>query len=107
MVMKGRFLIGSNTAFGEPNIYADKSSLVLEWLLFIGIEKEQFSIRELASETDVSLGQVQKVIGVLTMNGCLKAMGIRTSKKFKITKPQILLKNWIEHYSILKKCKMH
>lgn len=104
--MKGKYLIGSNTVLAEPNIYADKSSLVLEWLLLIGVEKEQFSIRELVNDTGISLGQVQKVFGVLTMNGCLQTEGLRTAKKFMIKKPQILLKGWLEHYSIMKKCKM-
>lgn len=104
--MKGQLLIGSNTAFAEPNIYADKSSLVLEWLLLVGVAREQFSIREVAAETGISLGQVQKVVGVLTMNGCLQAVGIRTAKKFVVKKPQVLFKNWLEYYNIVKKCKM-
>lgn len=105
--MKGSFLVSSRKAFVEPNIYADKSSLVLEWLLFNGIEKELFSIREVVSDTGVSLGQVQKIFRTLTMNGCLQAEGLRTAKKFILKRPQILLKNWLEHYSIVKKCKMH
>lgn len=104
--MQGRFLAKSNTASSEPNIYADKSSLVLEWLLFKGIEKEAFSIREMASDTGVSVGQVQKVVAALTLNGSLKSTGLRTSKKFMLSKPQVLLQNWLEHYSIVKKCKM-
>ena len=104
--MKGSYLIGSNTATVEPNIYADKSSLVLEWLLLKGIEKKQFTIREVAANTCISLGQVQKVFGVLTMNGILETEGLRTAKKFMIKRPQLLLKNWLEHYSIMKKCKM-
>lgn len=104
--MKGRFLMASNAASREPNIYADKSSLVLEWLLLKGVEKDRFSIREVASNIGISVGQVQKVFGVLTMNGCLLIEGLRTAKKFMIKKPQILFNDWLDHYSILKKCKM-
>lgn len=104
--MKKRQLIGSNATFAEPNIYGDKSSLILEWLLLKGIQKKQFSIREIANETGVSLGQVQKVISVLTMNGHLVSEGVRTAKKFVLNKPKIILKEWLEHYNITKKCKM-
>ena len=90
--MRGNFLISSNETFAEPNIYAEKSSLLLEWLLLVGVGKEQFSIREVANETNVSIGQVQKVFGVLTMNGCLVTVGIRTAKKFTVKKPHLLLK---------------
>lgn len=105
--MKGRFLTNSNKSLVEPNIFADKSSLVLEWLLFEALNKESFSIRETSGETGVSLGQVQKIFGVLTMNGCLKTEGLRTNKKFRTAKPQILLNSWLVHYNIVKKCKMH
>jgi len=106
--MKGKFLMaGSNQVFAEPNIYADKSSLVLEWLLLEAVEREQFSVREVVNATGVSLGQVQKVFGVLVMNGFIQTIGLRTAKKFTLKKPQLLLKAWLEHYSIVKKCKVH
>lgn len=104
--MKEKMLIGSHAAFAEPNIYADKSSLVLEWLLLKGVDKDQFSIREIANETGVSLGQVQKVIGVLVRNGCLRSTGLRTAKKFVVYKPKIIMKDWLERYNISRKCKM-
>ena len=104
--MKGQFLIKPNTAPREPNIYADKSSLVLEWLLLVGIEKKAFSIREMVNATGISIGQVQKVVSALTMNGSLQVEGLRTAKKFLIKKPQTLLKNWLDHYNIVKKCKL-
>ena len=106
-MMKEHFLVGSNKAFAEPNIYGDKSSLILEWLLLIGVKKEQFSIREIAGATGISLGQVQKVVGVLTMNGNLEVIGVRTAKRFILKRPQNLLQKWLEHYSLIKKCKMH
>ena len=60
--MKGSYLIGSNTATVEPNIYADKSSLVLEWLLLKGIEKKQFTIREVAANTCVGSDKFRKFL---------------------------------------------
>ncbi|KKK49953.1 hypothetical protein LCGC14_3129890, partial [marine sediment metagenome] len=58
--MKGSFLISSNSSEIDRNIFANKSSLILHWLLVIGIEKEQFSIREVAKECNLSLGLVQR-----------------------------------------------
>jgi hypothetical protein len=104
--MIGRFLVGSNKAPGEKDIYADKSSLVLDWLLRIGIDKEKFSLREMAQEIGVSLGLIQKVCSTLVFNGLLQTEGVRTAKKFFFKKPDLLLKSWIEQYSIVKKCKM-
>lgn len=104
--MKGRFLVGSKKAIVEGNIYADKSSLILDWLLKVGIDKEEFSLREVAKDRKVSVGLVQRVFGVLVLNGLLKTEGVRTAKKFFFKKPSFLLKNWLEQYNIAKKCKM-
>lgn len=105
--MTGRFLTRSNVGSAEPNIFADKSSLVVEWFLCSGIEREWFSIREVARETGISVGQVQKIVRVLILNGCLKTSGVRTAKKFRVKNPHVLLQSWIDYYSILKKCKMY
>lgn len=104
--MKGQFLISSHTAPLESNIYADKSALVLDWLLRVAIGKTEFSLREVAKETGVSIGLVQKVLGALAFKGILQTEGVRTAKKFSFKKPRLLLNNWLEHYSIVKKCKM-
>lgn len=104
--MKGKFLQGSHESFTEGNIYADKSSLVLEWLLLVGIEREQFSIREVARAKNVSVGLVQRIFKTLVMNGYIQAQGSRTTKRFILKKPEVLLKGWLDHYSIMKKCKM-
>lgn len=106
-IMKGRYLIGSEESFISGNVYADKSSLVLEWLLTKGVGKENFSIREVARDLEVSVGLVQRVFEILVFNGLLSSCGIRTAKKFYLKKPDLLLKSWIEHYSIVKKCRMH
>ena len=104
--MRGRFLLGSNRVLVGGNIYANKSSIVLDWLLHAGTCKKKFSIREVARDTGVSIGLVQRVFGFLVLNGLLKTMGVRTAKEFFIQNPELLLKSWIEYYSIVKKCKM-
>ena len=104
--MKGKFLLSAYEISNEPNIYADKSSLVLEWLLRVGLGREEFSIREVARDLELSVGLVQKVFGVLVMHGHLQAVGLRTAKKFTLKKPEPILMNWLEEYSIAKKCKM-
>ncbi len=104
--MKGQFLLSSAESFTEGNIYADKSSVVLDWLLRIGIDKKYFSLREVALEGQVSVGLVQKVFGTLVLHGLLETEGVRTAKRFSLKKPKHLLKGWLEHYSVIKKCKM-
>lgn len=104
--MKGRFLVSSNEDPAEGNVYADKSSLILDWLLREGLSKESFSLREVAKEVEVSLGLVQRVFNILVLKGLLRVNGIRTAKRFSFNKPKKLLESWLEHYSILKKCKI-
>jgi hypothetical protein len=105
--MKGRFLLPpSNEAIMEHNIYADKSSLVLEWLLLTGIEKEQFSLREVAQAIGLGTGSVHRVFEVLILKGLLQSIGLRTNKRFLINNPVKLLNDWVEHYNLVKKCKM-
>jgi hypothetical protein len=104
--MKGRFLVSSNEDPAEGNVYADKSSLVLDWLLREGLSKEGFSLREVAKEAGVSLGLVQRVFNILVLKGLLQVEGVRTSKRFSFNKPKELLESWLEHYSIVKKCKI-
>ncbi len=104
--MIGRFLVSSNEDLAEGNVYADKSSLVLDWLLREGISKESFSLREVAKETGVSLGLVQRVFNILILKGLLQVEGVRTSKRFSFNKPKELLESWLERYSIVKKCKI-
>ena len=104
--MKGRFLLGSNEDPSEGNIYADKSALILDWLLQKGVERKEISIREVTKEVGVSIGLVQRVFSLLVLKGFLQTEGVRTAKKFLFRKPGRLLKNWLEHYSITKKCTM-
>lgn len=104
--MAKRFLLPTHEFHAEYNIYADKSALILEWLLLNGINKTSFSLREVAREKDVSIGLVQKVFAQLVYQGYLKVTGVRTAKKFSLKKPQLLLEDWFAHYDITKKCKM-
>lgn len=104
--MKGRFLIGSNEKSAEGNIYSDKSALILDWLLQEGIKSQDLSLRNVTKETGVSLGLVQRVFGALVLKGILLVEGVRTAKKFFLRDPKRLLESWLEHYSIVKKCKM-
>lgn len=105
-VMRGQFLVKSTATFIEGNIYADKSSLILDWLLRVGIEKNGFSLREVAKDREVSVGLVQRVFGVLISKGILNTEGVRTAKKFFLKKSRLLLTSWLQEYSIVKKCKM-
>lgn len=104
--MKGRFLVSSNEDPAEGNIYADRSALILDWLLKEGVKRQGFSLREAAKELGVSVGLVQRVFGILVLKGLLQTEGMRTAKKFFFKKPKLLLESWLEHYSITKKCKM-
>jgi len=104
--MKGRFLISFNENPAEGNIYANRSALILDWLLREGIRRQGFSLREVAKEIEVSVGLVQRVFGILVLKGLLQTEGIRTAKKFFFKKSKLLLESWLEHYSIAKKCKM-
>ena len=104
--MKGRFLVRSNEGPAEGNIYADKSAIILDWLLRVGVKRQEFSLREVAKEIRVSLGLVQRVFGILVLKGLLQTEGVRTAKKFFFKKSKRLLESWLENYSIVKKCTM-
>lgn len=104
--MKSRFLVGSNEKAAEGNIYSNKSSLILDWLLREGVEKQDVSLRNVAKEIGVSLGLAQRTFKILVLKGILQAEGVRTAKKFSLKNPKLLLESWLEQYSIVKKCKM-
>lgn len=104
--MKGQFLIASNEKPMEGNIYSNKSALILDWLLREGVKSQELPLRNVAKEARVSLGLVQRVFEVLVLKGILGVEGIRTAKKFFLKNPKLLLEDWLEQYSIVKKCKM-
>lgn len=106
--MKGRFLLTTfSKSVVERNIYADKSALVLEWVLLKGVDKAEFSLREVALDTGIGLGTVHRVFESLVLKGYLQTIGIRTSKKFRVINATALLQEWIESYSLVKKCRMY
>ena len=98
--------ISSHGSFIEPNIYANRSALILYWLLDEGVKRDFFSIREVRREINVSLGLIQKVFETLVMRGHLKYEGVRTKKQFTISAPSEILRDWLSGYNITKKCKM-
>ena len=102
--MGKNYLIGSNEKPAKADIFANRSALVIYWLLTQGIEKDSFSIREVSSATGVSLGQVHKVFNQLILNGFLYSDGFRTSKQFFLKNPPKLLSAWANHYNITQKC---
>lgn len=104
--MKGQFVVASNEQPIEGNIYSDKSSLILDWILREGVKSQELSLRSVAKEIGVSLGLVQRVFEILVLKGVLQTEGVRTSKKFSLKSPKLLLESWLEQYSIVKKCKM-
>ncbi|MBS0629594.1 MAG: hypothetical protein JSS30_05140 [Verrucomicrobia bacterium] len=104
--MNERYFVSSHKHPVEVDIYADKSALVLVWLLREGVRRAEFSLREIASEIGVSVGLVQKVIGALVLKGLLQTKGVRTAKKFSFKKSKSLLESWLNNYSFNKKCKI-
>ncbi len=104
--MKGDFLVKKPESHTEANIYANKSSLVLYWLLIVGLQKNYFSLREAAQETKSSVSLVQRIFSHLIKQGIMKTEGMRTAKRFRLSKPKLLLESWLVNYSIVKKCKI-
>jgi len=91
----------------EINIYSNKSSLILFWLLAYRdqIQKEGFSVNELARLTSTSIGLVHKVIKQLEYVGVVTSKGLRTNKKFYLKYPDKLLMDWVKEYNLIKKTK--
>lgn len=104
--MKGRFLLSSHSFSKEENIYANRSALVLDWLLRKGGKRETFSLREISGETGVSLGLVQRVLATLIFHGIVETRGVRTAKAFSLKSEAKLLKLWTANYDLLKKSKI-
>jgi hypothetical protein len=89
----------------EINIYSNKSSLILFWLLTYHdqVQKEGFSVNELARLTGTSIGLVHKVIKQLEYIGIITSKGLRTKKKFYLKSPDELLVSWVKEYNLIKK----
>lgn len=103
--MKSTRIIPKTTLNTAIDLYADKSALVLYWLIAYGQGIQELSVREVARQTKVSLGLVQRVFESLVKSGVLTTQGIRTSKTYAFKNPSRLLQGWLDHYDVLKKCK--
>lgn len=103
--MKGQFLEKLPPPDIQDNIYSDKCSLILDWILRFGLDREQFSVNEIVQNRGVSVGLIRKVLKILVSQGILEAIGIGKSKRFILKKPGLLLDNWLAYYSI-EQCKM-
>ncbi|MEI7488872.1 MAG: type IV toxin-antitoxin system AbiEi family antitoxin [Chryseobacterium sp.] len=87
----------------EVDVFADRSSLIMAWLLLRGVSIDSFQIREVSKEVGVSLGLVQKVFEYLTYKGWLKADGLRTSKSFSVKNASEIISAWVSKYDLSKK----
>lgn len=103
--MKGHYLISQGSSPIRGNIYADRSALILNWLLNYGIERSKFSLRELSADCQVSLGLVQRVVSALVHTGIVQAEGVRTAKHYRLVRPTALMTSWLEYYHIVDRCK--
>ncbi len=104
--MKSKRLMPKTSHTTAIDLYADKSALVLYWLIVYGQSGKDISVRSVARITGVSLGLVQRVFESLTKSGVLATQGLRTSKVYMLKNPALLLQGWFDHYDILKKCKV-
>lgn len=91
----------------EVDIFSNKSSLILFWLLTYQemAKRDGFSINELARNTGTSLGLVYKVIRQLEYIGIITSKGLRTNKKFHLKSPSQLFILWVKKYNLIKKTK--
>lgn len=104
--MKGEFLEDKITVKNRRgNIFAKKSGLLLYHLLTR--KPTEFRARELARETRLSHGLVQQVVNQLAHSGLVDSTGLRTAKRFTLSKPQQLLQNWSKFYRIMDRCQVY
>jgi hypothetical protein len=104
--MRGAFLKKNQLNRISRDVFANKSAVVLEWLLLYGIRRPEFGLREIAGENPVSLGLVHGVIDQLVDNGFVVAKGVRTAKTYGLRDPKGLLDSWRAHYSLVEKCRV-
>lgn len=89
----------------EVDVYSNKSSLILFWLLVFHENSKTLgvSINEIARLLDLSLGLVHRVVKQLEYNGIIISKGFRTGKRFYLESPERLLLNWVREYNLIKK----
>ena len=104
--MKSQFLLKPASPENPPvNVFANRSGLVLHELL--SQPPEEFRVRDLARRLNLSHGLVQRVISQLVNSGVVASEGLRTAKRYRLARPGRLLHQWIEAYSISRKCKFY
>lgn len=100
-------LVPINSTDVEIDVFSNKSSLVLFWLMThtSSFQNDGFSINELSRDIQISVGQVHKVIKQLEYIGIINSKGLRTNKKFFFKKPNQLLVSWMKEYNLVRKTK--
>lgn len=102
--MKSSFLIDRSKGTSPlPNIFANRSALVLHDLL--SQPSLEFGVRELARVLGLSHGLVQRVTDQLVRTGIVQTEGLRTAKRYRVSKPGQLLRRWFASYNISEKCR--
>lgn len=91
----------------EIDIFSNKSSLLLFWLLAQHDEMKQngFAVNEVARAVGISVGLVHKVVRQLEFNGIIASKGLRTSKRFYLKSPEKILISWVQEYNLIRKTK--
>ncbi|HAR41170.1 MAG TPA: hypothetical protein DCS07_00810 [Bdellovibrionales bacterium] len=82
--------------------------MIIAWLL-MRETNGPFRLRQVAAdlrEARISIGLIQRVFHTLVYEGILKTDGLRTAKTFAMHNPADLLQQWLNRYSIRKKCRM-
>lgn len=100
-------IIPINKVSIEIDIYSNKSSLLLFWLLAQHgqMRKDGFSINEASRETGISVGLAHRITRQLEYHGIVISRGMRTSKKFFLRAPDKILKAWVQEYNLIRKTK--
>lgn len=91
----------------EVDVFSNKSSLILFWLLVHHkrLKEDGFSLNELSRIAGLSIGLVHKVVLQLEYNGIIVAKGLRTNKKFYLKAADKILIDWVKNYNLIKKTK--
>jgi hypothetical protein len=104
--MKNQFLVKKVVAKSPAaNIFANRSALVLHELLLQ--RTAEFRVRDLARRLELSHGLVQRVVSELLYIGVVLSEGVRTAKRYRVARPGLLLREWVDSYDISRKCKIY
>lgn len=100
-------ILPRNTLGIEIDVFSNKSSLILFWLLVKHkhFKEDGFSINELSRVVGLSIGLVHRVIHQLEYQGIVISKGLRTNKKFFLKSADKILIDWVKNYNLIKKVK--